>query len=109
MKSCLDPCAPVKSLFEAFSLDIKLEDGPLAVGGGVVTTAMLLEESIEAVFWGVLFTAHEHHWDTEPDQQRRDGRGKSSCGVLKKETERNLTIAFHFWATTESDFQYFHR
>lgn len=49
-KSCLDPCAPVKSLFEAFSLDIKLEDGPLAVGGGVVTAAMLLEESIEAVF-----------------------------------------------------------
>lgn len=41
---------PVKSLFEAFSLDVKLEDGPLAVGGGVVAPTVLLQESIKAVF-----------------------------------------------------------
>lgn len=49
-KKTSDPPSPVKSLFEAFPLDVKLEDGPLAVGGGVVAPTMLLEESIKAIF-----------------------------------------------------------
>lgn len=28
----INPHSPVKSLFEVFPLDVKLEDGPLAVG-----------------------------------------------------------------------------
>ena len=45
-----DPPSPVKGLFEAFPLDVKLEDGPLAIGGGVVAPSVLLEESIKAIF-----------------------------------------------------------
>lgn len=59
-----DPSSPVKSLFEAFPLDVKLEDSPFAVSGGVVAPTVLLEERIKAVFGGVLLAAHEHHWDT---------------------------------------------
>lgn len=44
------PSSPVKSFFEALSLDVKLEDGPLAIGGGVVAPTVLLKESIKAVF-----------------------------------------------------------
>lgn len=49
-KDTSDVSSPVESLFEAFPLDVKLEDGPLAVGGGIVTPSVLLEESIKAVF-----------------------------------------------------------
>lgn len=45
-----DHSSPVKSLFEAFPLDVKLEDGPLAVSGGIVAPTMLLEESIKTIF-----------------------------------------------------------
>lgn len=86
-KSWLDPCPPVKSLFEAFSLDVKLEDGPLAVGRGVVTPAVLLQESIKPVFRGVLFTAHKHHWDAKRNQQRGDGQGK--LWSLKREMKES--------------------
>lgn len=67
-KKTSDHSSPVKSLFEAFPLDVKLEDGPLAVSGGIVAPTMLLEESIKTIFWGVLLTAHEHHWDTMENQ-----------------------------------------
>lgn len=93
-KSWLDPCPPVKSLFEAFSLDVKLEDGPLAVGRGVVTPAVLLQEGIKPVFRGVLFTAHEHHWDAKRNQQRGERQGK--LWSLKDKRKMKESEASHY-------------
>lgn len=45
-----DISSPVKSLFEVFSLDVKLEDSPLTISRCIVTPTMLLEESIKAIF-----------------------------------------------------------
>lgn len=53
--------SPVKSLFKVLPRDVKLEDGPLAVGGSVITPTVLFKESIKAVLGGVLLAAHEHH------------------------------------------------
>lgn len=44
-----EPASPVKSLFKVLPRDVKLEDGPLAVGGSVITPAVLFKESIKAV------------------------------------------------------------
>lgn len=115
-KSWLDPCPPVKSLFEAFSLDVKLEDGPLAVGRGVVTPAVLLQESIKPVFRGVLFTAHKHHWDAKRNQQRGDRQGKlwslKDKGKMKESEALHYTlqpqqdlISYYFTVEAESDLQ----
>lgn len=41
--------SPVKSLFKVLPRDVKLEDGPLAVGGSVITPTVLFKESIKAV------------------------------------------------------------
>lgn len=56
-----DPASPVKSLFKVLPRDVKLEHGPLAVGGSVIAPAVLFKESIKAVLRGVLLAAHEHH------------------------------------------------
>lgn len=44
-----DPASPVKSLFKVLPRDVKLEHGPLAVGGSVITPTVLFKESIKAV------------------------------------------------------------
>lgn len=44
-----EPASPVKSLFKVLPRDVKLEDGPLAVGGSVITPTVLFKESIKAV------------------------------------------------------------
>lgn len=54
--------SPIQCFFEAFPLNIKLEDGPLAVRGGVVTSSVFFQESIKAIFVRILLTAHEDHW-----------------------------------------------
>lgn len=53
--------SPVERLSEILPLDVELEDGSLAVGGGVVAAAVLLQEGVKAVLRGVFLTAHEHH------------------------------------------------
>lgn len=113
------PSSPVKSFFEALSLDVKLEDGPLAIGGGVVAPTMLLKESIKAVFWGILLTAHKHHWDPTEMQQSGD-RKREPVRKSKHKRERMRKFRFFFkwtagqmqtvwryaafhWATVETD------
>lgn len=54
--------SPVERISEMLPLHIELKDGPLAVCGGVVTAAVLLQEGVEAVLRRVFLTAHEHHW-----------------------------------------------
>ena len=43
------------------ALHLEVEDGRLAVGGGVVVAAVLVHERVEAVLVGVLLAPHEDH------------------------------------------------
>lgn len=54
--------SPVERLSEILPLHVKLEDGSLAVCGGVVTSTVLLQEGVETVLRRVFLTAHKHHW-----------------------------------------------
>lgn len=83
------PFSPVKSFFEVFSLDVKLKDGPFAVGGGVVAAAVLLEERIKAIFWGIFLAAHEDHC------QRRRG---DECKIQKDEKYKNYQLLLQWRA-----------
>lgn len=53
--------SPVERLSEILPLDVELEDGSLAVGGGVVAAAVLLQKGVEAVLRRVFLAAHKHH------------------------------------------------
>lgn len=60
--------SPVKSLFEALILHVKLENGSLTIRGSIITAAVLFQKGIKAVLRRVLLTAHEHHWDDKDSQ-----------------------------------------
>lgn len=52
---------PVKRLSEILLLDIKVENGSLAVSEGIVTSTVLLQEGVETILSRVFVTAHKHH------------------------------------------------
>lgn len=57
--------SPVQCLSEELPLHVKLKDGSLTVGGGVVTSTVLLQESVKSILSRVFLTAHEHHCKSE--------------------------------------------
>lgn len=69
-------------------MDIELEDGPLTVGGGIVTATVPLQEGIETILCWVLVTAHEDHCRRSRRGVGQEKRMQEEEGYRRKEKRK---------------------